>query len=142
MHTEVPYLNLGDTMKQIAERVVVQLEHEFILEGAEHLNKLKPIVRSDLFLFYKEALINICRHAEATKLSTCLHATAKEIKLTIFDNGLGLPDIASHRVPKSLIRRAQLMGAKVEVKNRDSAGTCILLTLKTGKQMHLFRRKP
>ncbi|MDF7799091.1 histidine kinase [Pontiellaceae bacterium B1224] len=68
MHMNVPYLNLGATMKQIAERVVVQLEHEFTIEGAEHLNKLKPMVRSDLVLFYKEALINICRHAEASKL--------------------------------------------------------------------------
>jgi signal transduction histidine kinase len=141
MHTEVPYLNLGETMKQIAQRVVVQLDHEFILEGAEHLNKLKPIVRSDLFLFYKEALINICRHAEASELSTHLLATAKEVRLTISDNGQGLPDFASLSVPKSLLRRAQLMGAKVEVKNKNAAGTCILLTLKTSKRIHSFRRK-
>ncbi|MEI6891833.1 MAG: histidine kinase [Pontiella sp.] len=141
MHTQVPYLNFGDTMKQIAERVVVHLEHHFLLEGAEHLNTLKPLVRSDLFLFYKEALINICRHAEATKLSTHLQATSKQIQLTIMDNGQGLPNIASHTVPKSLRRRARLMGAKVEVENVESSGTRILLTLKTGNRILLFRKK-
>ncbi|MDF7801257.1 histidine kinase [Pontiellaceae bacterium B1224] len=141
LHTNALKLDLGKTMQQAAERIVVQLEHDFSIEGVEHLAKLKPLVRSDLFLFYKEALINICRHAEASKLSTTLHASAKRIQLTLIDNGHGLPDIASQAVPKSLQRRARLMGAKVAVENVSAGGTCIVLTLATGNRIFSTRKK-
>lgn len=130
MNSKLPYLNLVEMMQQAAERVVVHLEHDVSIEGAQHLKKLKPRTRSDIFLFYKEALINICRHAEATKLSTHLRATPKEIRLTVADNGHGLPDFGSDTVPKSLRRRARLMGAKVEVENILSGGTSIVLNLR------------
>ncbi len=133
LHSKPAYLNLAEMMQQIAERVVVQLEHEFAIEGAEHLQKLKPRTRSDLYLFYKEALINICRHAEATRLSTRLKATPRHIELTITDNGHGLPDRGLQTVPQSLRRRARLMAARVGVENMPSGGTCIRLTLKIRK---------
>jgi signal transduction histidine kinase len=141
-NTRIPYLNLVEMMKQIAERVMVHLVHEFTIEGSQHLNRLKARTRSDLFLFYKEALVNICRHAEATHLKTHLKATANEIRLTIADDGQGLPDITSHTVPKSLHRRAHLMGAKVEVAPAETGGTSVTLILKTRNKKLPFWRKP
>lgn len=141
LHTHIHDLDLGKTMQQVAERVVVQLEHDFDLVGAEHLQKLKPQTRSDLLLFYKETLINICRHAEATRLNTHLRATSKQIQLTVSDNGMGISDFIPTNIPKSLQRRAKLMGATVHVENVESGGTCILLTLKTGNKLLSLRRK-
>ncbi len=137
----LPYSNLAAIMQQAAERVVVHLRHDFTIEGAELLEKLKPRTRADLFLFYKESLINICRHAEATTLQTHLKAAPGKIELTMADNGLGLPDMVSKRVPQSLRRRARLMGAQVETEQVHSGGTRIKLTLKTGRTLMPGRRK-
>ncbi|HUV63016.1 MAG TPA: histidine kinase, partial [Sedimentisphaerales bacterium] len=84
------YTGLIADMQRAAQRIVVDLEQDITIEGEEVLNRLKPRARADLFLFYKECLINICRHSGATQLDTHLTATKKEIHLTISDNGRGI----------------------------------------------------
>jgi signal transduction histidine kinase len=116
-------------LRRIAERILVDHEHQFTIEGAALLERLKPRTRSDLFLFYKECLINICKHAGASQLSTQLIATQKEIRLTVADNGCGLTK-SNNAIPRSLKRRAQLMRARIHAETPPSGGTSITLRLR------------
>jgi signal transduction histidine kinase len=81
----------------------------------------------DLLLFYKECLVNISRHSGATRFSTHVEATAREVRLRVTDNGKGVAD----RIPESLKRRARLMGALIASDTPEMGGTCILLSLRT-----------
>ncbi|MFC5050746.1 histidine kinase [Rubritalea spongiae] len=119
----------GD-IERIAERVVVHLTHNIKVEGEEFLEQLKPRTCSDLLLFYKECLINICRHSGATSLSTHLTADAKSIQLRVEDNGMGIASMDENGVPQSLKRRARLMGARVTISSLAGRGTCIRLTVR------------
>ncbi|EMI53477.1 sensor histidine kinase [Rhodopirellula sallentina] len=134
------YSGLVDLMKQSAERIGVQLEHEFSVEGNEFVEELRPRTRADLFLFYKECLVNVIRHSGATCLSTVLKASPSEVRLTIQDNGHGCDDAGDSGTPPSLKRRAKLLGAKVTVESRPQKGTRIDLQFKRRQWNQLKKR--
>lgn len=126
------YTDLLADMQRASNRVMAKLEHEISITGEEYLNALPPRTRADLFLFYKECLVNISRHSGATKYATEVEAGAAGVQLRICDNGRGL-ETSEENAPPSLKRRAKLLGAKVTVKNRPEGGICIQLSLKTRK---------
>lgn len=124
------FVGLVADMQRAAERISTNLEHTFDIEGEEHLNRLTTRTGIDLFLFYKECLINICRHSGATRVCTILKGNGNEVNLTIIDNGHGLPNTV---VPKSLKRRAKLLRAKVTVESSHTAGTSVHLKLQLSR---------
>jgi len=121
--------DLVEDMKRTTARIVADLDSDIAFEGAEILPRLSPRKRLDLFLFYKECLINIIRHSGATEVSTKLTANSQQLDLVIADNGHGL----NGDVPASLKRRARFMGAHVSIGKPASGGTRIRLTLKPKK---------
>ena len=123
------FKNLPDEMRRTSARIMADLEHEITFEGEASLMRLKPKERADLFLFFKECLINISRHSDATRFSTKLTASDDEVCLSICDNGRGLDGSTRDSVPSSLRRRAKLLGAQVTVHCPPEGGTCIDLRL-------------
>ncbi|WPJ95693.1 hypothetical protein SH580_19935 [Coraliomargarita algicola] len=132
------HADLPADLRHTARRIIANLKYTLEIEGEESLNALKPQARGDLFLFFKESLININRHADASEVRIKLTASAQEIQLNISDNGRGLSNGEKHTVPASLQRRAKLLGAQVSVEPSESGGTCISLKLKT-RQTRLFK---
>ena len=126
------YTDILADMQRASNRIMAKLEHKISIVGEEYLNALPPRTRADLFLFYKECLVNISRHSGATKYTTEVEAEAAGVQLRISANGRGL-DTSDENAPPSLKRRAKLLGAKVTVENRPEGGTCIQLSLKTRK---------
>ncbi|MGJ8640497.1 MAG: sensor histidine kinase [Opitutaceae bacterium] len=124
------YIGLVEDMKRSAKRITTNLEHSITIEGEVYLDKLKPRQRVDLFLFYKESLVNICRHSGATAVETHLSADPKYVTLTVHDNGTGLSAKLNRTAPKSLQRRAKLLKAHLTVASSDSDGTSISLKLR------------
>jgi len=127
------YTDLLADMQRASNRIMARLEHKISIVGEEHLRTLHPRTRADLFLFYKECLVNISRHSGATQYTTELVADAKSIQLKICDNGRGLEISKEPTTPKSIKRRAKLLRAEVTVTNRPEGGTCIQLNLKFRK---------
>jgi len=125
------YTNLLEDMQRASNRIMAKLEHDISIDGEDALQRLKPRTRADLFLFYKECLVNISRHSEATKFTTHLMATNHEIHLKISDNGRGLVKSEGNGIPPSIKRRARLLGAKVTTETPATGGTCIDLKLRT-----------
>ena len=119
------YTDLAEDMRLSSERITTNLEHDLRIEGETYLTTLSPRSRIDLFLFYKECLVNACRHSGASMITTRLTANAQEINLTVSDNGTGVS-----APPKSLRRRARLLRAKLSVEQRESNGTTIHLKIK------------
>jgi signal transduction histidine kinase len=127
------YTDILADMERTSNRIMAKLEHEISITGEEHLKALPPRTRADLFLFYKECLVNISRHSAATRYTTELTAETDRVHMKISDNGLGVDIAENDGVPASLKRRAKLLGAKVSVKNPPEGGTSIQLNLKTRK---------
>lgn len=122
-------VNLEQDMRRAARRIMAKLEHELVIEGDAWLKKLKPRIRVDLFLFYKECLVNISRHSGATAFSSQLSADSGGVTLSIQDNGIGIDTQQEGLIPKSLERRARLLGASISVASPAEGGTLITLTI-------------
>jgi signal transduction histidine kinase len=123
------YGDLVEDMRKSAARITADLDHDIRFEGEKALQRLKPRKRLDLFLFYKECLINIIRHSGATQVKTRLIADQSTLTLTVIDNGHGL----NSGIPPSLKRRARLLGGSVTAERQDGGGTRIILGLKHKK---------
>ena len=84
-----------------------------------------------LFLFFREALHNILRHAKAETVKIHAEKTGGKFQLTISDDGVGisrarLEKPATHR---ALNQRAAALGAEFRVESEPDQGTRLLLSV-------------
>ena len=140
VRTQSPYSDLVDLMKQSAERILVGIDHEICVQGNDLVEKLRPQTRAHLFLFFKECVVNVSRHAEATQLKTILKASSKEVSLLVIDDGKGLQGSTTDRIPPSLRRRAKLLGASVRAEPVDPHGTRVHLQFRR-MQWNQFKKR-
>ncbi|MEI6891519.1 MAG: histidine kinase [Pontiella sp.] len=120
---------LPDDMRRTANRIMTDLEYNIAIEGEEVIEKLSSRTKADLFLFYKESLINISRHSGADQVDIQLKAKPRLIFMNISDDGQGL----SGSVPSSLKRRARLLGGQVSSEISKSGGASITLIFRPHK---------
>ena len=117
-------INLAQDIRNLSTRILADMEWDLEITGEKFLQRLKPIFSDDLLLFYKECLVNVSRHSDATQVRARLEADKRTITLQVEDNGKGLQTGA----PKSLQRRAKLLGGKVTSARASLGGTRITLT--------------
>ena len=129
-HTNPLAHDLPADFRSLNRRILADIECQLEIIGEEHLHKIGPAMADDLFLFYKECLMNVSRHSKATVLRIAFQASPDRIELCVEDNGRGLPA----GTPPSLQRRAALLGARVESARPPTGGTRISLTLKTRRR--------
>ncbi len=72
--------------EKFGQRMRIKLEYESYLAG-----RLRSETETHLFRIAQEALTNIARHAQATKVVIQLEAEAAIVRLSVSDNGCGLP---------------------------------------------------
>lgn len=72
--------------EKFGQRMRIKLEYESYLAG-----RLQSETETHLFRIAQEALTNIARHSQATKVVIHLEAEAAIVRLSISDNGCGLP---------------------------------------------------
>jgi signal transduction histidine kinase len=72
--------------EKFGQRMRIKLEYESYLAG-----RLQSETETHLFRIAQEALTNIARHAQATQVVVHLEAVASIVRLSISDNGHGLP---------------------------------------------------
>ncbi|WPJ96280.1 hypothetical protein SH580_01010 [Coraliomargarita algicola] len=112
-------------LRHMTEHLLIDLEYTLIINCEPVLQQLKPRIRTDLFLFFKECLTNIIRHSGATTVDTRITVENHRITLTVIDNGCGLTE-----TPKALKRRARLLRAKLSIEKPEIGGTRITLQLR------------
>jgi signal transduction histidine kinase len=104
------------------------------IRNAEEL-QLAPHAANALFRVLQEALTNIIRHAEATKVVVALEKADAHVRLEIQDNGKGLTtkEMAD---PQSfgligMRERIHHLNGKIEINSGASSGTAIVCTIPT-----------
>jgi PAS domain S-box-containing protein len=93
-----------------------------------------------IFRIVQEALTNVLRHAQATKVDIKLTEEAGELILTLSDNGRGITEDDKSR-PQSLgllgmQERAHLIGGEIEVTGVPGQGTALVLRVPISKGRH------
>jgi signal transduction histidine kinase len=84
-----------------------------------------------LFLFFREALHNIMRHAQASKVAISIEMTATQFRLSIADNGVGIEPERLERPATlhALRQRAETLGAVLAIESQRGAGTRLSLSV-------------
>jgi signal transduction histidine kinase len=106
------------------------VDYRMHCEGAILSQKLPFDLRHNLFLFFKEALTNIGRHAQATVVEVHIEEQGKAWRLTLQDNGRGFDPAANTggNGLRNLRARAARMKASFEVQSRPGQGTRLTLS--------------
>lgn len=87
--------------------------------------------RRHLLLVCKEALANVARHADASRVSVCLGLHEGILTLEVRDNGRGFDPAVSHAGLglRSMKRRSGEVGGKLTVDSAPGSGTRVLFSL-------------
>ena len=82
-----------------------------------------PEIRDQLLPVLREALSNVARHAAADHGEIELTVDAHEVRLTVLDDGVGIPEVAAESGLRNARRRAAALGGSLELTSRDPRGT-------------------
>jgi two-component system, NarL family, sensor histidine kinase LiaS len=112
-----------------------KLEFQASIDEIEHLSKA---AEEHLFRIVQEALSNILRHSEATKVKITLTERENDIYLYISDNGKGFDPskekIASYGL-KTMRERCEEIGGVFNIRSKKQEGTYIdIRILKKGRK--------
>jgi len=111
-----------------------QFEYEFVCDEAlEERTKLAPNVQMQIYRITQEAVNNICRHANATKVKMVVAVSEEgEFSLTIEDNGGDFEQASRNkhegRGLANMRARASLIDAEITWSTREEGGTAFTLT--------------
>jgi signal transduction histidine kinase len=89
-------------------------------------------IENGLYRMAQEALTNIARHANATRVRLRIATTPHRIRLTVEDNGQGFEMSGAsgeHYGLVGLNERARLLGGTLRLESSPGAGTRLTLTI-------------
>ena len=94
---------------------------------------LKADLSIAVFRIFQEALTNVARHSQATRVEAILKKDAQGLILTIQDNGRGISEKEIARSPSlglvGMRERALIFGGKLEIQGKKGEGTKVILRL-------------
>jgi len=125
-------LGLGPALNQAVERFGARHGLEVAVAGTSAPEGLPPATAMQIFRIVQEALTNVARHAEASKVELQLATGEGALMLRLADNGRGL-DAAPRRAGSiglfSMAERARDIGATLKIRPGSTGGTELLLLL-------------
>lgn len=123
-------LGLSATLRWYASRIheLTSIQVRVDFDGDEPA--LDDAVKITIFRIVQEALNNVIKHAQATIVNVKIHYLQKEVRIHVFDNGIGfnMKEVQNRigRVSLGLAgmeERAALLGGGVTVASRPGYGT-------------------
>lgn len=122
--------NLLDRMREFAASVLSakSIALDFVTVGLDLQNKMSADVRQNVYLIFKEAINNVARHAEASRVDIRLENANGAFKMIIHDDGNEPPEaekFTGHGL-RNMKMRALRLGGELEVTRND--GCTVRLT--------------
>lgn len=123
-------------LRETGSIMLESLKWKFSANEPSWLIELPEEDNRDLFLFYREALHNIMRHANATRVEIHAETTDSHFTLSISDNGCGIRPEKMGRPAtlRALRQRAESLGAELRVVCPPDGGTNLTLLLPLGRR--------
>jgi signal transduction histidine kinase len=104
--------------ERFTERTGIDADYRSHFDG-----RLADEIETHLFRIVQEALTNVARHANASRVTIFLRAENANIRLTLSDNGRGLPETADH---------AGMGLTGMRARARSAGGDCTVASSKGG----------
>ncbi|MFJ3980915.1 sensor histidine kinase [Streptomyces fungicidicus] len=81
-----------------------------------------------------EALTNVARHARADRAEVILETDGRELRLTVEDNGVGIPAGGRRSGLRNMAERAEQLGGTLDVTGSAGGGTRLLWRVPAGER--------
>lgn len=116
-----------DHLRETAATMLDGIRWTFTADEKTSALRLDPVAGRNLALFFREALHNLIRHAEASSVEISAHLDKDELHLTIADDGIGISDDQLNQASclRSLKYRAEQMSARLKVSSILNEGTSL-----------------
>jgi len=113
-----------------------QMRPTFLLNLQVDLPPLPQQLSYQLYLMAKEGLVNVQKHAAATKVSLSIVTIEDQIELTLLDDGRGFETDAatSGYGLQGIKERSHLLGGKMTIDSRQSQGTQLQVIVPLNKK--------
>ncbi len=124
---------LMSALKELTENTSELFNNTCRFECGKLISVKDNVVATHLYRIAQEAISNAARHGRAETIVVALHRTVSETRLTITDDGCGLPPPAdrSGGMGLRIMRyRAELIGAVLTIEPAKGAGTFVKCVLR------------
>ena len=125
-------MGLFSALRWLASQRAEQAGMELLMEGLDEDFELEAHTAIAVFRTAQEAMANVVKHAQATKL-TIRALRGQNLEISIEDNGRGLPADAGRRTGshglKQMRFRMHAVGGRLTVENNRPTGTIVRLSV-------------
>ena len=127
----IEQVSIVDHLRESAVIMLEPLEWSFDAGGLGRSMLFNDEDRSNVLLFYREALHNLVRHAGASKVTITLHREGNVLTLEIADNGCGIrPDkLKKETTLRALKQRTERLHGELDVFSKPGEGTRLMLRI-------------
>ncbi|HTR40433.1 MAG TPA: sensor histidine kinase [Pseudomonadales bacterium] len=118
-----------------ADRLLKLANIACLFKGAVDLpnRPVSSVYRHEFFLAFKEAITNVVRHSAATNVRLAVHLIGDRLRLSIADNGRGLPSEAFTGDGLVNMRtRLEKMGGRFAITSQSGRGTTVRFYIPLG----------
>ena len=95
------------------------------VETAVSVGRLAPAVEAAVYFVCSEALANVAKYAEATRVTIDVATASGRVVATIADDGVGGADSRGGSGLRGLRDRVEALGGRLRVESPPGAGTTI-----------------
>ncbi len=123
-------------LRETASIMLEPLQWHFTADEPAWEIELSDEANRHLFLYFREALHNILRHAKATEVWIAVTAKGKELRLVIRDDGVGIPPEKRERPAtlRALRQRAESLAGSFDFEPGEEGGTRLSLSLPVSRE--------
>ncbi|MCB1926351.1 MAG: response regulator [Gammaproteobacteria bacterium] len=135
-------LGLGPAVEWLAETILGKHGIDFRVDSAEAYGNLREETRVFLFQSIRELLINVVKHAQASRTSISLNTHEGDMVIEIRDDGVGMPQPTLLSQPGvsggfglfALRDRIDMLGGKMQIAR--NGGTHVMLQVPLSQPEH------
>jgi len=124
------HLGLVAALRQHAEMVsdLHKLPVQFAVVGS--IERMGDETETAIYRIVQEALTNIVRHAQATRVDVLLERRGDNLVVVVEDNGVGIDQTHAHSDQLGVVgmhERAEMLGGQITIESAPGKGTTVYL---------------
>lgn len=131
------FINLLQRMNQFASEILDgrNIEFELVSDAALDSNRLSMSMRKNLYLFFKEAINNAAKYAEARKVTVRINKKDNRMEMIIEDDGKGFEtsQVFNTNGMNTLKKRATELNGDFDLRSKPGQGTRVRCSFKMGR---------
>jgi signal transduction histidine kinase len=127
---QLNYVSLPDALRELVRQTKIRFDLDVRLDLPRRLPRHTSEQIIHLYRLVQEAVGNSIRHGRSTEIRIVLKLSAKNVELSVEDNGTGFPASINRAEGVGLHGmeyRAQMLGGSVNFGNRQPAGAVVRL---------------